>query len=285
MDEMVHLTYIKDDPELYIKERPFSILAELPEGFPETNITYELGPLQVITDIRGWQNEFNLEEHGFAFRTWQPPAVVWDDEEDIDESYVPAVKELVREMIGEDVVRIELFDWRLRNSQSRMVIDDPNSESSPQMVKIAPARVVHVDQSPAGVFDRMHRYLGEEADVLARKYRIRLINVWKPMVDVVEDMPLALCDARVATEQDLVEVDFVLEDYNRRTYMAKYTDRFKFYYMSRMTKDEVIMFKVFDSADVAAKYVPHAAFSHTHIPPSTKPRESIEVRLLVMTEE
>ena len=46
--------------------------------------------------------------------------------------------------------------------------------------------------------------------------------------------------------------------------------------------DEVLVFKQFDSAEDMPCYTPHAAFAHPATPPGTPPRESIEIRCLLI---
>jgi len=48
-----------------------------------------------------------------------------------------------------------------------------------------------------------------------------------------------------------------------------------------MTRDEVLLLKVFDSADDRAKWTAHSAFVNPDAPPDAPPRESIEVRTLL----
>jgi hypothetical protein len=49
-----------------------------------------------------------------------------------------------------------------------------------------------------------------------------------------------------------------------------------------MEFDEVLLFKQFDSAAGVACYTPHAAFAHPATPADTPPRESIEIRCLLI---
>lgn len=66
-----------------------------------------------------------------------------------------------------------------------------------------------------------------------------------PLVDI-EDNALALCDAQSVRREDLLAVDAVGEVLIRETLMAKYNDRFRFYYQSHMTRKDVCIFKVWD---------------------------------------
>jgi hypothetical protein len=78
-------------------------------------------------------------------------------------------------------------------------------------------------------------------------------SVWRPLVEVVDDLPFAVCDARTGSSTDLLEVEFINSDYVRRSFMVKYSEKCRFYYLSRMKKNEVCVFKVFDSANVKSK--------------------------------
>lgn len=70
------------------------------------------------------------------------------------------------------------------------------------------------------------------------------------------------------------------------TFYAKYGPEHKWYYASRMTPEEVLLIKCFDSTKdgETARRVPHSAFTD----PETRDdvtRESIEVRCLVFYED
>lgn len=66
-------------------------------------------------------------------------------------------------------------------------------------------------------------------------------------MDVVEDYPLTMCDCRTVDASDLVEIVQLNEDYPRRNYLVTYNEGMRFHYLSRMTKDEICSFIVFDS--------------------------------------
>ncbi len=115
MDEMTQLWYLRPSP-LFEKEKPYHIFEKLPERFKTSNLAYERGPEQLIVDVRGREDNFTLEENGFAFRTRAPPSLNWDDEAEINAKYIPDIKELAAEMlgVGERMKICEIFDWRVR---------------------------------------------------------------------------------------------------------------------------------------------------------------------------
>jgi hypothetical protein len=47
---------------------------------------------------------------------------------------------------------------------------------------------------------------------------------------------------------DLDEMEYITEEFVRSSYLAKFNERHRFYYMSKMTNQDVCIFKIFDSA-------------------------------------
>ena len=72
--------------------------------------------------------------------------------------------------------------------------------------------------------------------------------MWRPYRGEVLQWPLAVCDASTVTLDDLDELEYVTDEFVRSSYLAKWSDKFRFYYLSKMTTQEVVIFKIFDSA-------------------------------------
>ncbi|RYP76695.1 hypothetical protein DL771_001617 [Monosporascus sp. 5C6A] len=276
MDEESQFVYLKPLP-CYEHEVPYHNFIN-----GKTNVVVDRPPPQVVRDVRGQEKKFTLAANGFEFRQHTLPVVDWQKKSEIEEIYVKDVKNFVQKLVPEKVERCEMFDFRL-------------------------------DQSPLGVLEWLQREFGqEEATEMVNKYRVRVINIWRPLVDVVEDVPLVMCDAQTVKPSDLVHSAHVSDDYVRRNYLVKYNEDFRFYYLSKMTRNEICAFMVFDSSAVGEDSIrkavplcsqsiyissdltfcigvgtpPHAAFRHTkHWSSDTQStcRESIEVRLLVLS--
>ncbi|KAL4937745.1 hypothetical protein BDV06DRAFT_226680 [Aspergillus oleicola] len=281
MDEAAQFIYLKSIP-LYERETPYHNFIN-----GRTNIVSETAPPQQVRDIRDEVHDFKLGIHGFEYRRRSLPVVNWEDEDDIKRTYIEDLKMFASDLIPEPVERCEMFDFRLR---SAVALQDqaPEHPGLGGTYKMAPAMLVHVDQSPQGVLDWMHRELGpEETARIAENHRLRVINIWRPLVDVVTDMPLAMCDTRTVKPSDLVGSAHISADYVRRNFLVKYSQEHEYYYLSRMTKEEICAFIVFDSAAVGGDQVrtpPHSAFCHSGKWRSDEhPRESIEVRFLVLS--
>ncbi|OAP54550.1 hypothetical protein AYL99_10998 [Fonsecaea erecta] len=283
MDEKAQFFYLKPLP-LYEVEVPYDNFID-----GTSNITIEKPPLQLVLDIRGREEEFTLATHGFEYHKRALPAVRWEDEDDIKKVYVEDLK--ICEVLGSPGARFLCIPG----------CAGPTNCFLPFWYML----------SPLGVLEWLRRELGqEETTEIVNNYRvrvikyvpllfpaalkcvrgqlsIRVISIWRPLVDVVKDVPLAMCDVRTVKPSDLVGSAHVSGDYVRRNYQVKYSQEFQFYYLSRMVKEELCVFMVFDSSGVGEERIrtpPHSAFWHSKQWRSDKhPRESIEVRLLVLS--
>ena len=97
-------------------------------------------------------------------------------------------------------------------------------------------------------------------------------------------MPLALCDGSTVDANSLIECTHADQE-GRETYnlYQTYDKGSRWHYLDRQVKDEVLLFKHFDSADVPAKCSPHATFPHTSVPAEHTPRETIETKVYVFS--
>jgi hypothetical protein len=73
-------------------------------------------------------------------------------------------------------------------------------------------------------------------------------SVWRPLYRPIEACPLAYCDARTISEDDVLAADRVSPDYVFDLYYAKYSPRQKWYWLSDQTPDEMTVFVQFDSS-------------------------------------
>lgn len=142
----------------------------------------------------------------------------------------------------------------------------------------------HPDQSAEGAYKRVHHHLGDRAESLLKK-RFRIINVWRPLRHPVEDYPLAVCDGSTVPATSLVTADHVRKFYTGESLYPLHNEAYRWYYLNRQTKDEVLLLKMFDNKEeVMARYCPHTSFMQSDVKEGAKPRESIEVRVLVFSE-
>jgi hypothetical protein len=111
------------------------------------------------------------------------------------------------------------------------------------------------------------------------------MNLWRPIGNVVEKWPLALCDARSIANGDLVATDLVYPDRVGEIYAMQFNPGQHWFHFPRVTPDEAILIKVYDSAEGVARFAAHGAFEDPGSRPDAPERESIEARSLVIFAE
>ncbi|EPE33199.1 hypothetical protein GLAREA_06211 [Glarea lozoyensis ATCC 20868] len=282
-DEISQLRYI-DWHDKFNHEKPYVAYNDGQEKAPTTNFTYEDQHEEIIRDIRGSNTGFNLDDHGFAAREHRLLNSAFD-KQTVEENYLSSVKELLREEFGPEAT-CYIFDWRLRSSSERKQLSDLDArdEAGDSSQFHAPVNGVHVDTSEA--MARMHAAMfaqGQQKDLSAS--RLRVVNVWRPLLNTVEEYPLALCDGSTVHPDDLVASDLIVDSYRGENLQPLYRNYYKWHFLSNQTKDEVLLIKMYDSSSsVKAKCCPHTSLKLKNAPTPAMPRESIEVRIIVFTD-
>jgi len=124
--------------------------------------------------------------------------------------------------------------------------------------------------------------------------RFKCINLWRTFSPGPQDYPLAVCDGRTlegafVTANAMISCDVVpdLEELElapqgpivSEADLFGYDERQQWYYFSNMTKDEVLVFTLYDSDKNLNGRCPHTAFLNDV--KDAKPRESVEIRSVV----
>ena len=247
-----------------------------PSGAGEKNYSHD--PRKVlIRDMRGREDQFTLSCHSFTtVSNVLTSRIDFNNNSDVHDLYKSLVETLVLQKIPE-ATRIVVFDITIRKAETTEKL-------------LRPVRKVHIDQSPRGAWHRAQRHLARpEADqVLRGKLRFRIINVWKPLVDIVADHPLALAESTTVREEDLIKVPHVYPDFVGETYAVKFGTEQRFWYWSNMVKDEALLFQCFDSLGLGDKRhmhsarCAHASFALQAADAEGGSRESVEARCLVL---
>ena len=153
----------------------------------------------------------------------------------------------------------------------------------------------HVDRDPNTIHYSVTDAVGaEEAAVLMKKYkRWAQVNVWRPIGNPASHYPLAFMDhqqipewdydshmGRIYSSNDPRNGERSVKAYDS---IATYDPRYKYFYASDMTPDEVWVFCSFDTERKTV--APHGAFLDDNTPEDSPDRASIEVRLVVFFDE
>ena len=141
---------------------------------------------------------------------------------------------------------------------------------------------VHNDYTEASGRRRLALVLGNEAaqDV----HHFCILNFWRPLMEPVLDAPLALCDARTVSALDMVAGEVRYPHRTGDIYLVRHSPGHRWYFYSAMRRSEVLVFKQYDTRlNGVPRFTPHCAFELPVTAP-VPPRESIELRCLVILE-
>ncbi|MCW5658673.1 MAG: methyltransferase [Burkholderiaceae bacterium] len=262
------LNYLKPTHEV-----PCSYAFEPPAGTPWENCEYEL----LDVDIRdGRHTASSLDREGFALHTAPSRVASFAAEEQIRSVYYAECEALALQLTGGR--RALVFDHLLRRADRAQLNFGRRRKGEPA----AANGRIHNDYTEASGKRRLAMVLGDPAEV-ATVGRYCILNFWRSVAGPVRDMPLAVCDARSIQAAELVAGQV---RYPRRTgeiYYLLHSTRHRWSYFSEMQRDEVLVFKQYDSqVSGTTRFTPHAAFTLPDIAPDTPPRESIELRCLVV---
>jgi hypothetical protein len=213
--------------------------------------------------------DFALDRQGFRFIRHDTRIESFFDEEEIRRVYYPEMEALVKAETGAS--RVVVFDHTLRTADQAL-------REARKIREVVPR--VHNDYTEWSGPQRVRDILPEEAEQLLRS-RFAIVQVWRPIRHPVETFPLALCDARTISADDLVIAERIYPNRVGQTYAITYNPAHAWYWFPHMRREEAIVFKVFDSAtDGRARFTAHTAFEDPTAPPNARPRESIEIRTL-----
>jgi hypothetical protein len=223
----------------------------------------------VIHNGRAHAGGFALERDGFHFVRHDTKVADFFDDSEVRRVYYPEMENLVKAESGAS--RVVVFDHTLRTG------DDAMREQL-KIREVVPR--VHNDYTEWSGPQRVRDILPDEAEALLKR-RFAVIQVWRPIRLPVESFPLAICDARSVSTDDLVISERRYPNRVGQTYAIIYNPNHKWFWFPRMRRDEAIVFKVFDSLnDGRARWTAHTAFDDPTSPPNARPRESIEIRTL-----
>ncbi len=230
-----------------------------------------------IADMRPLANDLSIDREGFELRTHPTEVADLYDDDAVENAYFPEIEALLNERFGAD--RTVVFDATRRS-------DSETGAPNPDGLR-GPAVRVHVDYTVKSGPQRVADILGEdEATRLAESgAHIVQVNVWRPISGPVRRSPLAVADASSVGAGELIATDQVFPDRIGEIYQVAHEPTQRWYYAPEIAPDEVLLIKGWDSFDDGrARFTPHGAFSLADTPADAPPRESIEVRALVVIE-
>jgi hypothetical protein len=229
--------------------------------------TFHLIPKTVrITNARAACEPLSFEANGFTLVD-APIEIDFLDRAQVEQRYYPEAERIVRELTGASEV-IAFLD---------IVRSEVREEG------IEPANNAHVDFDAPSIETWIRTLRPEQAERLLAKRRIVNMNLWRP-IRPIERMPLAVCDASSVDRGDLIRTVIGQKEGDETTPYAGFNLAYnpvqRWFYYPQMQPNEVLAFKIYDSASDRPGMTPHTAFEDPTSRPGAPSRISHEVRTI-----
>ncbi|MBL8380752.1 MAG: methyltransferase [Burkholderiales bacterium] len=259
------------------QDRPVSYAFQPPPGLPWESAEYELRTVP-IRDGRDAVGVPNVDREGFELRDAPSSVADFTDEDAVKADYYAECAELALAVTGASEAYV--FDHLLRKSEANrapLSFGRRGADGRP-----AANGRIHNDYTEASGRTRLELVLNDRARA-ARVGRYAIVNIWRSIKGPILDTPLAVCDARSVVARDLVASEVRYPQRTGEIYLATFSPAHRWSYFSAMDRHEALVFKQYDAQlGGVARFTPHAAFDHPAAPAEAPPRESIEVRCLVV---
>ncbi|HTY56141.1 MAG TPA: CmcJ/NvfI family oxidoreductase [Candidatus Binataceae bacterium] len=249
-------------------EKPSIYLYEPPPGVPVRS-GHSTRHTMTIYDLRGMAEPASLDVEGFTLVHRGTAVKDFYDDQEVKSVYYPEVERLMLEVTGAE--KILVFDHNVRSGPAAKRGDKGIRE---------PVRYAHNDYTLKSGPQRVRDLLPADEAEERIKHRFAMINIWRPIRGPVMDTPLAVCDARTIAQSDFVATDLKYRDRTGEVYSMSFNPAHRWFYVSRMERDEVLLLKCFDSEPSRTRFTAHSAFDDPTCPPDAPARESIEIRTI-----
>ena len=233
----------------------------------------DIAPVEMdIVDARG--RDTTLDGEGFALAAHQSAVADFTDRTTVEAIHRQEIVDLIDTLSGADLVLV--------NSPGLLRFSEKSARSG-TLDNSRPARFAHVDLSDQTAAVFAHR-AAPEGHQLAR---FAHFNVWRAISAPPQDVPLAVCDARSVSRDDLILADAVFDSPGRPEWsfegvVLAHDSAHRWHWFPDMTRDEALVFKTHDSDPARAHCVPHVAFNNPFASPQAPPRTSIEMRAIAL---
>ena len=247
--------------------------------FYEPEPDEEIHPNPAGTDAReievedGWGevDSFDPDRQGFALKNFEEKFSAFDDETEVTTTFYEQIIAFVKKNTG--AKRVEVFDHTIR----RRMPDDLKVQTTLHRPAV---HLAHCDYTPDSGPQRVRDLFPDEAEELLGR-RVAFYNVWKPLVNKVEELPLAVCDVTSNQPGDLLAMDLKYRERDGEIYVLRHAPEHRWVYFPEMDASHALILKTYDSeTDGRARFMAHSAFEDPNTPENAIPRESIEVRTM-----
>lgn len=225
----------------------------------------------LVHDAWGEVDQLSVNREGFELHDFGAQFTQFNNEEMIRTVFYQQIISYVKLHTG--AKQVVVFDHTVRK---RMPADlKVQTEAQRPAVLL-----VHSDYTVVSGPQRVRDVMGDKAESLLQN-RVAFFNVWKPLYSRVEELPLAMIDARTHDPEDLLRMDLKYSDRTGEIYVMRYNPRHRWMYFPHMEAQHALLLKTYDSCtDGRCRFMGHSAFEDPTSPPDAVMRESIEVRTM-----
>ena len=245
--------------------------------FSRTNMQFTPHEM-CIYDARAIEGQLSLDREGFVLVRHRSAVAASRDLAVLDRDYHPEMTALLKEYTGaRDVL------------PQRTGLLTRFGERSTEQGSAKPARFAHLDYTTESAHRFVDLVTTWEKATPAPYRRFAIYQTWRATSQPPQDNTLAICDGRTVANDDTVEFDVTIgpEEIPGNTFVSrvcKHNAAHGWYYFSNLTRDEVLVFKAFDSNDPEAGNAAHTAFDVPSAPTDAEPRASVEARFVAFFE-
>lgn len=234
-----------------------------------------------IHDARTAPEAPTLEREGFTLL--DAPSSLSDvdftDPGVVESVYLPELADTIKAAYGAAHV------WMQPGHVTR--VTDPAERAARQSPDAA--RFLHLDYSATSSRWFLEQAVGYDAEIVKRHPRIFAVNTWRCLTPPPQDVPLAVCDKRTSSLDDLVVADAHHElggnPINFEISLVRPNPAHSWWYFSNMSPNELLVFKGWDLGPTPTSCTFHGAFADPSCPGDAPLRTSIEVRGFAVFED
>jgi len=221
----------------------------------------------------GWDevDQLSVDKEGFELHDFGAEFAQFDNEDLVREVFYQQIVSYVKRHTGAKEVLV--FDHTIRK---RM----PSDLKVQTEVQRPAVMLVHSDYTVISGPQRVRDLMKAAAEPLLQK-RVAFYNVWKPLYNRVEELPLAMIDAQTHDPADLLRMDLKYSDRTGEIYVMRHNPKHRWLYFPLMESNQALLLKTYDSStDGRCRFMGHSAFEDPTTPAGAAKRESIEVRTM-----
>src|SRR3984885_4461739 len=175
----------------------------------------------------------SLDREGFRAVQHQSAVANFYDADEVRRTYYPELMDLMTLVTG--AAKVVIFAHDVRNSDA--------SKRDGEKIR-EPVSSVHNDYTPKSAPQMVRENLPPDEAERRLTQRFAEINIWKPLRGPVVTRPLAICDARSISPEDLIPTDRYLK---HEVYMMTPSSAHRWFYYPRMLVSETLLIKGYDS--------------------------------------